>query len=96
MEGELSSTIVPVFRREGNITSLELGGEKMEVRTHLWQDVEVHDSAQAAEHCDVVLEVAQDVLPVFSMQLQRVQRVGCCVHAQDGDLFMRLFMGTQN
>lgn len=53
---------------------------------HLRQDLQLHHLAAPPEHFFVIVEVAQDVLPVLGVQLQRVVRCLGGGHAQHLDL----------
>ena len=53
---------------------------------HLRQDLQLHHLAAPPEHLLVIIKVAQDVLPVLRVQLQRVVRGLCGGHAQHLDL----------
>ena len=56
---------------------------------HLRQDLQLHHLAAPPEHFFVIVEVAQDVLPVLGVQLQRVVRCLGGGHAQHLDLVPR-------
>ena len=53
---------------------------------HLREDLQLHHLAAPPEHLRVIIKVAQDVLPVLRVQLQRVVRGLCGGHAQHLDL----------